>query len=355
MDITPEAFDMGADALSYDDTTPYDQPPPPPPTEPGRAQLADRIGNNKVYLLSEATGTRLGKRKHADAVEGEDLEGDLDMGEESSDRDNAILLKGTPISHLPTQSIFAYATHFDSQPLALEWIDDTTCILVFPSKAAARSAHRLLTKSIAEEPSLEDGSVTAKPIPITLWPPEDRINKSLGKGDGLKGVIRMRWATRQDVKKRGAKSESEFYKKYGGKAGKLGPGDDDEADRDGGWQRKRRRGGELEDRLEKGRLDEELDSFLSKEERPASPPSRMRSDHMRSSGRSLLERTSTPPGRSLADRLIADLPRRARSPRRDRRDIHEERGLGRERGTPRPRKTQEELDAELDAFLESRG
>lgn len=236
--------------------------------------------------------------------------------------------------------------------MALEWIDDTTCILVFPSKAAARSAFRLLTKSIAEEPSIEDGSITAKPIPVTLWPPEDRINKSLGKSEGLKGVIRMRWATRQDVKKRGAKGESEFYKKYGEKAGKVG---EDEGDIDDGRHRKRRRGGDLEDRIEKGRLDEELDSFLSKGERPSPPPSKMRSDHMRSNGKSLLERTS----RSLADRIVADLPRRARSPRRERHDrrggVREERSTERERGAPRPRKTQEELDAELDAFLESRG
>ncbi|KAH9912706.1 uncharacterized protein B0H18DRAFT_1052617 [Fomitopsis serialis] len=353
MDITPGVSDLSVETLSYDDTTPYDQLPPPPPIEPGRAQLADRIGNTKVYLLSETTGTRLGKRRHEDAEEGGDPEGDIEMEEESQYRDNAILLRGTPISHLPTQSIFAYSTHFDSRPMALEWIDDTTCILVFPSKAAARSAHRLLTKSIAEEPSLEDGSVTAKPIPITLWPPEDRINKSLGKSEGLKGVIRMRWALRQDVKKRGAKSESEFYKKYGEKAGKVGRDAEDE-DGDEGRQRKRRRGGEVEDRLEKGRLDEELDSFLSKGERPASPPSRMRSDHIRSNGKSLLERTSAAPTRSLADRLIANLPRRARSPRRDRRGGHEER-TERERGTPRPRKTQQELDAELDAFLDSRG
>ncbi|KAH9843679.1 uncharacterized protein C8Q71DRAFT_825594 [Rhodofomes roseus] len=331
MDINPELAETGVETLSYDDITPYDQLPPPPPAEPGHAQLADRIGNTKVYLLSETAGTRLGKY-----------------------RGNAILLKGTPISHLPTQSIFAYVSHFDSRPMALEWIDDTTCILVFPSKAAARSAHRLLTKSIAEEPSLEDGSVTAKPIPVTLWPPEDRINKSLGKGEGLKGVIRMRWATRQDVKKRGAKSESTFYKKYGDKAGKVGRGDEDETDRDDGRQRKRRRGGELEERIEKGKLDEELDSFLSREARPESPPSRMRSDRIRSNGKSLLERTSAAPTRSLADRIIADLPRRARSPRRDRRGGHEER-TERERGTPRPRKTQEELDAELDAFLQSRG
>ena len=125
--------------------------------------------------------------------------------------------------------------------MALEWIDDTTCILVFSSQAAARSAYRILTKSIAEEPSVEDSSIIARPIPVTLWPPEDRINKSLGKSEGLKGVICMQWDMWQDVKKRGAKGESEFYKKYGEKAGKIGLGDDDDDDVDDGCHRKRRR------------------------------------------------------------------------------------------------------------------
>ena len=37
----------------------------------------------------------------------------------------------------------------------------------------------------------------------------------------------MRWALTSDVKKRGAKKESGFYKKYGLNAGKAGPGMED--------------------------------------------------------------------------------------------------------------------------------
>lgn len=62
MDITPEVIDAPIDTLSYDESVPYDeQLAPESSVEPGRAQLADRIGNTKVYLLSEATGARLGK------------------------------------------------------------------------------------------------------------------------------------------------------------------------------------------------------------------------------------------------------------------------------------------------------
>ncbi|CCL99161.1 uncharacterized protein FIBRA_01176 [Fibroporia radiculosa] len=374
MDITPEISEP-LDALSYDETVPYDELlPTQPSAESSQAQasLAHRIGSTKVYLLSETTGARVGKRKRT-ADEGDDADGDVDMDEDAPYRDNAILFCGAPISHLPTPSIFAYATHFDSQPMALEWIDDKTCILVFSSKTTARSAFRYLSKSIAEEPSKVDGSVTAKPIPIALWPPEERISKSLGKSEGLKGAIRMRWATFQDVKKKGAKRESEFYKKYGDKAGKSNtedevnwPADDDTR------QRKKQKGDMFEEMAQKARLDDELDAFLAEDDttapRSPSPPSRMRSDYMDGRGRTLLERTSVMRARpdTLASRIMAELPSRARSRRGQRQDDGggqssgqsghrgEDDGTRRGKGNPRPRKTQQDLDDELDAFLNAK-
>ncbi|KAH7930060.1 hypothetical protein BV22DRAFT_1028803 [Leucogyrophana mollusca] len=269
-------------------------------------------------------------------------------------RANALLLTGTPISHLPTARIFAYATHFDAHPMGLEWLNDNSCILVFESKVSARTAYRYLQKSPAEDAD-EDGFITAKPIPIALWPPEERINKSLGKGQGLKGAIRMRWAKNDDVKRKGAKQESEFYKKYGVTAGK-------DADGEGPLKRRKREETEAEV-LQKSQLDDDLDAFLS-EDRPASPPSKMRSDYLDATGRTLLERTSvmrefTP---ELKDRITAPLPRRGRG-----RQLTERLGDskwthikgdgdngrvvegGRRKG--RPRKTQQDLDDELDAFL----
>ena len=286
---------------------------------------------------------------------------------ESPIRENAILLRGVPISHLPTSNIFAYATHFDAHPMGLEWIDDTTCILVFESKSDARAAFRTLQKSLAEEPSLEDDTVTAKPIPVAIWPAEDRINATLGKGEGLKGILRMRWARTEDVKKRGAKKESEFYKKYGQNAGKTfeeGPPP----------PKKRRPGNDpVADAEERAKLDDELDRFLAEDEDapPPSPPSKMRSDHIAKDGRTLLERTSQIRAHpdTLSTRLTAELPRRARSGGGGKRDLesrfsdlHTRRGRGdrdgrertHERRPPRPKTTQEELDAELDAFLNAK-
>lgn len=268
-------------------------------------------------------------------------------------RDNALLFHGTPISHLSTTSIFAYATHFDAHPIALEWIDDTTCILVFSSRSAARSAYRNLTKSPTEDPSPE-GFLTAKPVPVALWPAEDRIHKSLGKSEGLKGVIQMRWATVSDVKSKGSWETSEFYKKYGRKAGKPEEGEE--------HAHKRRKAMEEGDRWEKGNLDDELDTIQA-EYNSRTAPSRTR----RRVDKSLLERTSLlrahPSSVPLEARITSPLPQRARAG-----DDHGGRPSLQDRlGAPRqhsrsdnrrshnqPRRTQEELDAELDDFLNSR-
>lgn len=347
---------------------------------------------------------RNGKRKHVDE-DGDAADDDEDMVEGMSSffqnstchyllllasdlqyRTNALLLHGPPISHLPTARLFAYAKHFDVQPMGLEWVDDNTCVFVFPTKTAARSAHRFLQKSATEDADV-DGFVTAKPIPITFWPPEERINSSLGKGQGLKGIIRMRWALADDVKKRGAKKESEFYRKHGKLAGKEEYGGEGVPP-----PAKRRRSLDASDlEVQKAQLDDELDQFLAEDDPepavPASPPSRMRSDYISTDGRTLLERTSAIRAHpdSLASRITAPLPRRARnielgqlhssdpdslstrlsseklewgrdSRSRGRRSERRDGGQGRRGDRPlrseqQRKMTQQELDDEMDAFL----
>ncbi|KAK7471203.1 hypothetical protein VKT23_002612 [Stygiomarasmius scandens] len=315
---------------------------------------------------------------------------DVDMNQDPSIRSNALLLTGSPVSHLPTARIFAYATHFEARPLGLEWVDDKTCVLVFESSAAARTALELLSKSPEEEPDAE-GCITAKSIPIALWPPEERINKSLGKGgEGLKGVLRIRWAKHDDVKKRGAKRESEFYRKHGSTAGKETINGRDLPNAIN--PSKKRRVG-ADERLNKESLDEDLDRIradgesgilLGLEEAeeevldPPSPPSKMRSDYIAADGRTLLERTSSmrlhssgQDATDLASRITAPLPRRARrgvastnledrlwsdrreSGRNSGRNSRNGNGSGRDSraGRDRPKKTRQELDDELDAFL----
>ncbi|KDQ65016.1 hypothetical protein JAAARDRAFT_28679 [Jaapia argillacea MUCL 33604] len=401
MDNFPEGVSPDEFTLSYDDTTSYvDLPPPPPPTQPS---LANRIGNTKVYLRSDvvksATEAGLlvhgsGKRKREGEDETDKVEGtEEDMDTEDHDstyRSNALLFTGTPISHLPTSSIFAYISHHSSSspPLALEWISDTTCICVFPSASSAQLAYRHLQKASTEEPDWEG---EAKGIPVALWPKEERISKSLGldvkesgKSEGLRGIIKMRWARIDDVKKKGARKESEFYRKHGERAGKdlyISP---EERDSQGGRGKRRR--------VNKDTYEvEDIDEFLAEDsaDPPSladpSPPSKMYSDYISSDGRTLLERTSLMREQpvSLADRIMAPLPRR-RGGRGRRDDVEStkgslvtrlwdegkvdsdgEQGRGsRERGSrrereggrkgERPKKSQQELDDELDAFLKQK-
>lgn len=126
------------------------------------------------------------------------------------------------------------------------------------------------------------------------------------------------------------------------------------------------------------RLDEDLDAFLAGEvepeepETPPSPPSKMYSDYISSDGRTLLERTSLIRAHpdDLASRLTAPLPRRARERTRGgrkeqdslfggRRSSGDKRtkggapsdNRGHSRRGERPKKSQQDLDDELEAFL----
>ena len=284
--------------------------------------------------------------------------------DDSFRRPNALLLRGPPIAHLPTKLIFEYVTHFDAKPLGLEWVDDTTCVLLFASSVAATTAFSQLQRTLSEVPD-ERGFVPAKSIPMAFWPPKERIDASLGKGEGLKGSLLLRWAEVTDVKQRGARNRSEFYRKHGVE-GQLGG-----EVREDAQEAKRRRREELDD---------ELDAFLREDSadegsRPSSPPSKMRADYIekKGRGRSLLERTSQMRGyftddedvdswkKSLESRITGpgSLIGRSRRPPGDgvrdpgRRGARNENGEVRAR-QGRPRKSQQELDEELDAFLNER-
>ncbi|KAH6896482.1 hypothetical protein BKA70DRAFT_1316592 [Coprinopsis sp. MPI-PUGE-AT-0042] len=331
--MAPAAFgepEPEPELLSYDDTVPYEDQVQP---ESEATSLANRIGRGKIYLLEDAAPAAGLKRK---AHGGEDEEVMMDeegLDEDPEIRSNALFFTGPPIAHLPTTRIFAYATQFEAHPLGLEWVSDTTCVLVFSSKAEARKGYLALQKVPDEEPSLEDGSVTAKSIPVTLWPAEERITRTLGlalgaedkerenerRKEGLAAPLRVRWARIDDVKKKGARNESEFYRKHGRLAGKELVNGRDMPSLPG--DRKRRREDEDEEAT-RARLDSELDAFLAEEsdeegageksngrsladrfstvaeaeevedetELPASPPSKMRSDYIGEDGRSVLRK-----------------------------------------------------------------
>ncbi|KAF9448399.1 hypothetical protein P691DRAFT_800895 [Macrolepiota fuliginosa MF-IS2] len=371
--------------LSYDDNVAYEHQLPTlsenDDPRSGANPLKSRIGTTKVYLLEDTSAAaRNAKRKYDDEGDeenqiifdrskrtketSEELGDEVEMDEaDLGYRANAILLQGTPISHLPTARLFAYAKHFDTAPLGLEWVNDQTCILVYPSNILARTAFTSLHKSsaaaiVTEATSVtpadadDEGLVTAKPIPITLWPPETRINSTLGVTEGLKGVIKMRWARPGDVKKKGAKRESEFYRRHGTDAGKelfngrdLPPTkrprlDHEHPHENGHGSGSGGRNTVMDEEMEKRRLDAELDTFLHESDSdlkpsekptlpssepehtstPSSPPSKMRSDYIARDGRTLLDRfsdatlfeTDRNPAEApnLKDRLTMPLPRR---------------------------------------------
>ncbi|KIY45155.1 hypothetical protein FISHEDRAFT_49806 [Fistulina hepatica ATCC 64428] len=323
--------------LSYDENVAYEDQVSPLEN----ASLARRIGTTKVYLLSEVVD-----REHPAA----EADNDTAVDEDSGYRSNALLLRGTPISVLSTSSIFDYAINYECYPLALEWIDDQSCVLVFESKALAESAYEKLALNVADEPDPEDGFVAAQQVPIQALPPEERVNTILGTlpdedtKHQLQGTIKMRWARIDDVKQRGAKNASQYYKKH-----KISG-------------EKRKRDDDYDGHASRSQLDAELEAFKV----------RNRDDEAEEVGKNPLLQRLRP---SLESRLSdgvrirnADLsPPQARQQRSNlgrmrgwsddpnelSDDSRDDRYEGNSvRGTrDRPRKTQEELDAELDAFL----
>ncbi|KAF8529261.1 hypothetical protein BU17DRAFT_80462 [Hysterangium stoloniferum] len=246
-----------ADPLSYDDT-PYErQVLDDSATE---TSLKERIGN-RIYLFEDSLSK---KRKRVD--DDEDKAEEETSVADNADipyRPNALLLQGPPITQMPTSRVFAYATHFDAYPIGLEWVDDQTCILVFSNRKGALHAFNALCKQTVathgEMMGMELDGVDellhfAHAVPLALYPIEDRINSVLGctkKSDILKQSIQVRWARPSDVKERGARDKSEFYKKFGESAGKnVIPGSSKPVGIRNG-----------NDEVTRSRLDAQLDSF----------------------------------------------------------------------------------------------
>ena len=246
-------------------------------------------------------------------------------------RSNAILLQGTPISNLPTSNIFAYVGHYNVKPIGLEWVDDTTCVLVFETKRAAVASHARLLSSGEEEPDVF-GLSAAQPVPpgVLLPKPNSGDDAAVECEPDLFGGIRMRWARKDDVKQKGAKSQSKFYRRHGEMAGKDGKGFFDDVP-----SKRRRR--ETDEEI-RARLDQDLDAFAAGEDGPLS---KMRSDNMEEGRSAVVIELSKPESRHRP------LPQ-------ERHGLGRRRGRRGEGGNTRPQKSQQELDDELDAFIQAK-
>lgn len=214
---------------------------------------------------------------------------------------------------------------------------------------------------------------TSRPAAVEMWPIEERLTRTLGISSGLankRGQISLRWALKSDVKVTNARNQSKYYEKYGappvteeGGRKKRRRGDDDEdedggggtggEDGDGGSLRRRIDMGDGRKRArdreqERAELDAELERFANGDTDPApavsSAPARSPSE-LDSTSIPLSERL----GPSRDGRRIAPLPGRRKGGGGGGGAVGE-----RERRDVRPAPNKDALDAELEAFLNSK-
>jgi hypothetical protein len=64
-------------------------------------------------------------------------------------RYSVLHLSGPPVTQCSTSRLFAYVTHFGAQPLGLEWVNDSSCNIVFSDASAARLAIEYLCPAVS--------------------------------------------------------------------------------------------------------------------------------------------------------------------------------------------------------------
>lgn len=64
-------------------------------------------------------------------------------------RYSVLHLSGPPVTQCSTSRLFAYLTHYGAQPLGLEWVNDSSCNIVFSDTSAARLAIEYLCPAVS--------------------------------------------------------------------------------------------------------------------------------------------------------------------------------------------------------------
>ncbi|CDH55641.1 predicted protein [Lichtheimia corymbifera JMRC:FSU:9682] len=292
--------DMDIDMLDTQDTTAvtdaelaaleqelaqHDAPPPPPPSDP-----------NPTGTTVESTSNEPGS--------------DID----STHRPEAILLQG--VDEMKTRDIRVYCQDL---PLdKIEWINDTSCNLVFANAEVAKEAAEALLVNDVNDPL--SATVLRKAKPFTD-PKSERTHD-----------LHIRMATKEDVKEKGSRDRSRFYLLYG-----EGTHDFDEFD---AYEKARDRANNKQEGHEGGDGDDGsngqqggdiLSRLGARRER------KMRSDSQ-AAGKSVFER--------LGKR---DESRPSRRPR----DHHRRRSLS-PRARPSPRQEEDDTPKELPESLKGR-
>ncbi|KGB79062.2 hypothetical protein CNBG_4900 [Cryptococcus deuterogattii R265] len=208
----------GTMALPYDATPPPEDTLPPAPAPAPRLEALDlplddcprgphvqslmsRMSSSKVYLVDESPAilhldghARLREPavrrlvKQLDSLGDDGLQSWLDgLARESGVgvKGNALYLSSELIQHLSTSKIFSWATGLGAQPMGIEWINDTTLHILFPSPRLSVLALALLAKTgfslppqqdtDQEQETYEQGDDplqerSAHPFPLSLLP-----------------------------------------------------------------------------------------------------------------------------------------------------------------------------------------
>ncbi|KAK4683552.1 hypothetical protein P7C73_g6693, partial [Tremellales sp. Uapishka_1] len=196
---------------------PYDEPSPPPtsvePSALDRAlddqppaeipdhvkSLMGRMGKGKVYLMEETPAIlHLGGegrvrdnpriQKLAQQLDDQDpmpwLEA-ISATSPSPLRPLALLVRSDLIKHLSTSKVFSWTTGLGAEVMGIEWLNDETLLLLFPTTAATLLSLSILSKAgfdpaEGDDPLLER---SAHSIPISLLPmaQPDPLDASAGQ------------------------------------------------------------------------------------------------------------------------------------------------------------------------------
>jgi len=127
---------------------------------------------------------------------------------------------------LSTQDIFDYFK--DYKAIAVEWINDSSCNVIWKNEIHAANALLGMSKPISledDEEKLEETAATSpKPKIINLkqaslarksLKPPRNANWRIGVKSVKDYQIYMRYMRQTDRKQKGAESRSEYYRKYG--------------------------------------------------------------------------------------------------------------------------------------------
>ncbi|BEJ10908.1 hypothetical protein CspHIS471_0103300 [Cutaneotrichosporon sp. HIS471] len=123
--------------------------------------LVGRMGKGKVYLAEESTGIihhdaerRIARDPRLTALALEldkqdptDWLAAVSESSESNIRPNALFVSSELIKHLSTAKVFTWVSEFGVGVMGIEWLNDSTLILLFPTPAAALLSLSMLAKA----------------------------------------------------------------------------------------------------------------------------------------------------------------------------------------------------------------